>query len=168
MWGSKRTYIRIRQHIIKPRPSISERELRNTGMGLLGTAGVAQGKGLDSSWHGSKREGGPELLVHRERVGKAHQPASHSPSWLLRSIHRAVGEELGGLIWGGRVQAFCLLIHFEEHLLLSLLLVQIFFQSLGQREGRKSSVRSHRTQVSQTQDPHQSGLLWKFHPPPGL
>lgn len=76
---------------------------------------------------------------------EAPHPASHSPSWLLRSIHRAVGEELGGLIWGGRVQAFCLLIHFEEHLLFSLLLVQIFFQSLGQREGRQSSVRSHRT-----------------------
>lgn len=96
-------------------------------MGLSGTAGVAQGLGLDSSWHGSKREGGPELLVHREWEGPrgppARPPARHSPGRLLRSIRRTVGEELGGLIWGGGVQALCLLIHFEEHLLLSLLLV---------------------------------------------
>lgn len=119
-------------------------------MGLLGTAGVAQGKGLDSSWHGSKREGGVLSYLFTENgwALEAHQPATHHPNWLLRSIHRAVGEELGGLIWGGRVQAFCLLIHFEEHLLFSLLLVQIFFQCLGQREGRQSSIISHRTQVS--------------------
>lgn len=122
---------------------MSERELRNTGVGLLGIAGVTQGKGLDASWPGSKREGGgvlSYLFTENGRALEARQPASHSPRWLLRSIHRAIGEELGGLVWGGRVQAFCVLIQFEEHLLLSLLLVQIFFQSLGQREG---AVRCH-------------------------
>lgn len=56
---------------------MSERELRNTGVGLLGIAGVAQGKGLDASWPGSKREaggGGPELLVHREWEGLGGLP----------------------------------------------------------------------------------------------
>lgn len=82
-----------------------------------------------------KQEGrGPELLVHREWEGpEAHQPASHSPERLLGSISRAIGKELGGLVWGGGVRAFSLLVQFEEHLLLPLLLVQIFFQSLRER-----------------------------------
>lgn len=69
----------------------------------------------------------------------ARQPASHSPEWPLGSIRRAVGKELGGLVWGVGVQALRLLVQFEEHLLLSLLLVQVFFQSLGQSEGRSNS-----------------------------
>lgn len=63
----------------------------------------------------------------------AHQAASHSPGRLLRSIRRIVGEELGGLAWGGGVWALRLLAQLEEHLLLPLLLVQILFQSLGKR-----------------------------------
>lgn len=60
----------------------------------------------------------------------AHQASSHSPGRLLRSIRRIVGEELGGLAWGGGVWALRLLAQLEEHLLLPLLLVQILFQSL--------------------------------------
>lgn len=108
---------------------------------------MAQGKGLDSSRHGSKREGAPELLVHREWEGpEAHRPASHRPGRLLRSIRRAVGEELGGLVWGGGAQALCLLVHFEEHLLLSFLLVQLLFQSLGQRaDGARLDPLGHKS-----------------------
>lgn len=57
-------------------------------------------------------------------------PEARHPGWLLGSVCRAVGEELGGLVWGGGIWGLCLLIQFEEHLLLPLLLVQIFFQSL--------------------------------------
>lgn len=96
------------------------------------------GKGLDLSWCGSKREGVLSYWFTENGGGgpEAHQPASHSPEWLLGSISRAIGKKLGGLIWGGGVWALVLLVQFEEHLLLPLLLVQIFFQSLRQREGR--------------------------------
>lgn len=85
----------------------------------------------------------------------AHQAASHSPGRLLRSIRRTVGEELGGLAWGGGVWALRLLTQLEEHLLLPLLLVQILFQSLGKREDGWHLVRSAgHTWVSHSQDPH--------------
>lgn len=93
----------------------------------------------------------------RPRGPPARQP---QPAWPLGSISGAIGEELGGLVWGGGVRALRLLVQFEEHLLLPLLLVQIIFQSLRQREGRwGSDPIGHRSSDLRTPP---GGLLWEF------
>lgn len=71
-----------------------------------------------------------------EKGGPGGPPAT--VPGLSGRVRGAVGEGLG-LAWGGGVWALRLLVQFEEHLLLPLLLVQILFQSL---EGRWSSARS--------------------------
>lgn len=100
---------------------------------------------------------GPELLAHREWEG---------PAWLLGSISRAIGKEPRGLVWGGGVRALGLLVQLEEHLLLPLLLVQIVFQSLRQREGRCSSVRSLGHKSSNLRTPTKVAFSGNFPPGP--
>lgn len=110
--------------------------------------GSRTGKGLHSSWREAGGTGDLSACSQRMGAPEARQLPATVP-WLLGSVRSAVGEELG-LVWGGGVCTLRLFIQFEEHLLLPLLLVQIFLQSL---EGRWSSARSHRTQ-----DSHQSVL----------
>lgn len=105
------------------------REVRDTG--------VTQARGWIQAGTEARGKEGPELLLHRECEGPRGPPACLPRPWvgLLGSVCRAVGEELG-LVGGSGIWILCLLIEFEEHLLLPLLLVQIFFQSLGHREHR--------------------------------
>lgn len=101
--------------------------------------------------------------MEARRKGVLSYLFTDGPGGLLRSsIRRAVGEELGDLVWGGGVCTLCLLVHLEEHLLLALFLVQIFFQSLGQRaDGTQSHHLGHKSPLPLD---HQGGLLWKFPP----
>lgn len=90
--------------------------------------GSRTGKGLHSSWREAGGTGDLSACSQRMGAPEARQLPATVP-WLLGSVRSAVGEELG-LVWGGGVCTLRLFIQFEEHLLLPLLLVQIFLQSL--------------------------------------